>query len=76
MPMFAFASDLIAEIVRRKRGRINGLRVDLGRRVLHATVSGLDGPEVVHIAGADFETVVGPNSASLIRWAECQYATV
>ncbi len=70
MPMFAFASDLVAEIARRKRGPLRGFSVDLGRGILRATVDVSDGVEVVRIDGAEFESKVRPNSGALIEWAE------
>jgi hypothetical protein len=88
MPMVAFASDLIAEIARRKRGNLRGLSVDLNRGVLRATLDvacvDLDvapsvdggrnrGVEVVRIDGRDFESTVRPSSGPLIEWAEHRY---
>lgn len=70
MPMIAFASDLVAEIARRKRGHLRGLSVDLCRGILRATVDGCAGVEVVRIEGADFESIVRPCSGPLIEWAE------
>lgn len=72
MPMVAFASDLFAEIARRKRGRLRGFSVDLGRGVLRATLDGREGEpvEVVRIEGPEFETSVRPRSGALIEWAE------
>jgi hypothetical protein len=74
MPMVAFASDLVAEVARRKRGRLRGLSVDLDRRVLRATVD-IDPKttEVVRIDGPEFESHVRPSSAPLIEWAEFNY---
>jgi hypothetical protein len=74
MPMVAFASDLVAEVARRKRGQLRGLSVDLDRGVLRATVD-VDPKtvEVVRIDGPDFESHVRPNSAPLIEWAEFNY---
>ena len=73
MPVVAFASDLLAEVARRKRGRIHGLRVDLSRGVLSAIIGGGDGPETLEIAGPEFESHVRPNSLSLIKWAEHEF---
>lgn len=73
MPMVVFASDLVAEVVRRKRGQLRGLSVDLGRGILRATVDGCEGPEFVCIDGPDFESSVRPNSGSLIEWAEYHF---
>ncbi|PRP94475.1 hypothetical protein ENSA5_40940 [Enhygromyxa salina] len=73
MPVVAFAADLVAEVARRKRGRLEGLSVDLGRGILRATVDGKEGIEVVCIDGWDFETVVRPSSAPLIEWAEHRF---
>jgi hypothetical protein len=70
MPMVAFASELVAEVARRKRGHLRGLSVDLGRGILRATVDGSEGVEVVRIDGADFESIVRPSSGPLIEWAE------
>lgn len=74
MPMVAFACDLVAEVARRKRGRLRGLSVDLHRGVLRATVD-VDAKtvEVVRIDGAEFECCVRPSSAPLIEWAEFNY---
>lgn|GEM_PF-3035653 len=81
MPMVAFASDLVAEIARRKRGNLRGLSVDLNRGVLRATVdvaacagTSLNRSiEVVRIDGRDFESTVRPSSGPLIEWAEHRY---
>ena len=73
MPLVAFASDLVAEVVRRKRGQLRGLSVDLGRGILRATVDGATGPEQVRIDGPDFESTVRPSSAPLIEWAEYNF---
>ncbi|KIG12694.1 hypothetical protein DB30_01131 [Enhygromyxa salina] len=73
MPMVAFASDLVAEVVRRKRGQLRGLSVDLGRGILSATVDGQAGTEVVRIDGPDFESTVRPSSGPLIEWAEYHF---
>lgn len=74
MPMVAFASDLVAEVARRKRGQLRGLSVDLDRGVLSATVDvGPKTVEVVRIDGADFESLVRPSSATLIEWAEFNF---
>ena len=74
MPIVTFASDLVAEVARRNRGRLRWLDVDLGRGVLRAIVDGSSGvEEVVHIDGLDFETSVRPRSAPLIEWAEVHY---
>lgn len=73
MPMIAFASDLVAEVARRKRGKLRGLSVDLDCGVLRATVDGCAGIEVVRIDGRDFECCVRPSSGPLIEWAECNY---
>lgn len=70
MPMVAFASDLVAEIARRKRGPLRGFSVDLGRGILRATVDVSTGIEVVRIDGAEFESAVRPSSGALIEWAE------
>lgn len=74
MPMVAFASDLVAEVARRRRGRLRGLSVDLDRAVLRATVD-VDAKtvEVVRIDGAEFESHVRPSSGPLIEWAEFNY---
>ena len=74
MPVVAFASDLLAEIAQRKRGRIHGLCVDLSRGILSATIGGSEGPEHLEIAGSEFEAVVRPNSVSLVKWAEHEFA--
>ena len=73
MPLVAFASDLVAEVARRKRGLLRGLSVDLDRGVLRATVD-VDAQtvEVVRIDGADFESLVRPRSGALIEWAEAK----
>ncbi|MFV8755373.1 hypothetical protein ACNOYE_32890 [Nannocystaceae bacterium ST9] len=76
MPMVAFASDLVAEIARRKRGPLRGFSVDLGRGVLRATVDIDDGVEVVRIEGREFESKVRPNSGALIEWAEHHFGTL
>lgn len=73
MPMVAFASDLVAEVARRKRGSLRGLSVDLGRGVLRATLDVNHGIEVVRIDGRDFESTVRPSSGPLIEWAEHHY---
>lgn len=74
MPLVAFASDLVAEVARRKRGQLRGLSVDLLRGVLRATVdTGAHTVEVVRIDGPDFELLVRPSSAPLIEWAEFNY---
>lgn len=73
MPVVAFASELVAEVARRKRGSLRGLSVDLGRGILRATVDGGKGVEVVRIEGADFESNVRPNSGPLIAWAEYNF---
>jgi hypothetical protein len=73
MPMVAFASDLVAEVARRKRGHLRGLSVDLGRGVLRATVDVEHTIEVVRIDGSDFESLVRPRSATLIEWAEFNF---
>ena len=73
MPLVTFASDLVAEVARRNRGRLRLLDVDLGRGVLRAIVDGSAGEEEVHIHGVDFENSVRPRSASLIEWAEVNY---
>lgn len=73
MPVVAFASDLVAEIARRRRGHLRGFSVDLGRGVLRATVDVHDGIEVVRIDGSDFESNVRPRSASVIEWAEYHF---
>jgi len=73
MPMVAFASDLLAEVARRKRGCLDQLCVDLVRGVLEATVASAEGPARVQIQGAEFETAVRPASTSLIHWAERQF---
>jgi hypothetical protein len=73
MPMVAFASDLVAEVARRKRGSLRGLSVDLDRGVLRATVDVDQTIEVVRIDGPDFESLVRPRSATLIEWAEFNY---
>jgi hypothetical protein len=70
MPLVAFASELVAEVARRKRGHLRGLSVDLGRGILRATLDGCKGIEVVHITGPEFEASVRPNSGLLIHWAE------
>jgi hypothetical protein len=75
MPMVAFASDLVAEIARRKRGPLRGFSVDLGRGVLRATVDVRDGVEVVRIDGPEFESTVRPSSGALIEWAEHRFGT-
>lgn len=74
MPLVAFASDLVAEVARRKRGLLRGLSVDLESGVLRATVD-VDGHtvEVVRIDGTDFEQLVRPKSGALIEWAEVHY---
>jgi hypothetical protein len=74
MPMVAFASDLVAEVARRKRGQLRGLSVDLHRAILRATVD-VDPKtvEVVRIDGPEFESLVRPNSATLIEWAEFNF---
>ncbi len=71
--MVAFASELVAEVARRKRGSLRGLSVDLGRGILRATVDGGTGIEVVRIEGPEFESSVRPNSGPLIAWAETNY---
>jgi hypothetical protein len=74
MPMVAFASDLFAEIAKRKRGRLRGFSVDLGRGVLRATLDGQDQAiEVVQIEGPEFESSVRPRSGALIEWAEHRF---
>ena len=74
MPIVAFASDIFAEIAKRKRGRLRGFSVDLGRGVLRATLDGHDdGVEVVQIEGPDFESSVRPRSGALIEWAEHRF---
>ena len=73
MPMVAFASDLVAEVARHKRGRLRGLSVDLCRGILRATVDASDKVEVVRIDGVEFETKVRPCSGPLIEWAEHTY---
>lgn len=74
MPVMTFASDLVAEVARHKRGRLRRLSVDLGRGILQATVDGDGGvEEVLRIDGAEFESLVRPRSASLIEWAEVNY---
>jgi hypothetical protein len=70
MPMIAFASDLVAEVARRKRGHLRGLSVDLGRGILRATVDGCTGVEVLRIDGDEFESAVRPCTGPLIEWAE------
>ena len=70
MPMFAFASDLFAEVARHRRGRLRGLSVDLRRGVLRATVDAPDQVAVVRIDGPEFESKVRPCSGPLIEWAE------
>lgn len=76
MPVVAFASELVAEVARRKRGRLRGLSVDLGRGILRATVDGCEGIEVVRIEGPEFESSIRPNSGALIAWAESNYGDV
>lgn len=76
MPLVAFASDLVAEIARRKRGPLRGFSVDLGRGVLRATIDVSDGIEVVRIDGAEFETTVRPSSGALIEWAEHHFGSI
>jgi hypothetical protein len=73
MPGVAFASELVAEVARRKRGNLRGLSVDLGRGILRATVDGGMGIEVVRIEGHDFESSVRPSSGPLIAWAETNF---
>jgi hypothetical protein len=73
MPLVAFASELVAEVARRKRGRLRGLSVDLGRGILRATVDADKGIEVVRIEGAEFESSVRPNSGPIIAWAETNF---
>jgi hypothetical protein len=75
MPLVAFASDLVAEIARRKRGPLRGFSVDLGRGILRATVDASDGIEVVRIDGAEFESTVRPSSGALIEWAEHHFGS-
>ena len=76
MPVVAFASELVAEVARRKRGSLRGLSVDLGRGILRATVDGGKGIEVVRIEGPEFESSVRPNSGPLIAWAEHNFDAV
>ncbi len=76
MPMVAFASDLVAEVARRKRGQLRGLSVDLHRGVLRATVD-VDPKtiEVVRIDGHEFESHVRPRSGPVIEWAEFNFGS-
>ena len=76
MPVVAFASELVAEVARRKRGHLRGLSVDLERGILRATVDGSMGIEVVRIEGPEFESSVRPNSGPLIAWAETNFDAV
>jgi hypothetical protein len=76
MPVVAFASELVAEVARRKRGHLRGLSVDLGRGILRATIDGCKGIEVVRIDGREFESSVRPNSGALIAWAENNFDEV
>lgn len=73
MPMIAFASELVAEVARRKRGPLRGLSVDLSRGVLRATVDIDQTVEVVRIDGPEFESLVRPSSAPIIKWAENRF---
>lgn len=74
MPIVAFTSDLVAEIARRRRGKLRGFSVDLTSGVLRATVAPRRGEvEVVRIDGAEFETKVRPRSGALIEWAEYKF---
>lgn len=73
MPVVAFASELVAEVARRKRGHLRGLSVDLERGILRATLDGREGIEVVRIEGREFESSVRPNSGALIAWAETNF---
>src|SRR5262245_14421876 len=76
MPVVAFASELVAEVARRKRGHLRGLSVDLGRGILRATVDGSGGIEVVRIEGPEFESSVRPNSGPLIASAENNFDAI
>ncbi len=73
MPMVAFASDLVAEIARRKRGHLRGFSVDLDRGVLRATLDEHGKIVVVRIDGPEFESKVRPSSGALIEWAEARF---